>query len=300
MSKVGDSIIGARIAGERAAARVRRDGGSEARMPLAGHLRELRARLIKAMLGMAAGMVVGFVFFNRVWAFIVGPYCRTRIGGKAACDGQFGHTLIVSGVFDGFFLHIKVAIIVGLILSSPVWLYQLWAFVAPGLYAKEKRYTYGFVFSAVPLFALGAVFAYYAMGRALTFLVSMVPGNTAALFTVDTYLGYVLAMLLIFGLAFEMPLVLVILNFAGVLTHQRFRRWRRMMIFAVFAFAAVAAPSPDPITMLLLAVPCAFFVEVAEVVIWANDRRRARRPDPYAGLSPDEPAPLDLTGSDAT
>ena len=118
------------------------------------------------------------------------------------------------------------------------------------------------------------------------------PGGAVALITVDTYLGYAMAMLLIFGLAFEVPLVIVLLNAAGVLTHARIKKWRRLMIFGVFAFAAVATPSPDPFSMLLLAVPCVVLVELAEVFAWLNDRRRARRPSMYEGLADDELAPI--------
>jgi sec-independent protein translocase protein TatC len=110
---------------------------------------------------------------------------------------------------------------------------------------------------------------------------------------VSTYLGYVMAMVLGFGLTFELPLALVLLNLARVLTHARFRKWRRVMIFAVFLFAGIATPSPDPLTMLLLAAPCVVLVEVAEIIVWANDRRVARRPGMYDGLSDHEAAPLD-------
>src|SRR5215831_307740 len=108
----------------------------EARMSLTAHIRELRSRLIKAMLGLIAGMIVGWFFFTPVWRFLERPYCNIRIHGKVQCTGEFGHTLVVTGVFDGFFLHLKIALLIGLIVSSPVWLYQLWAFVAPGLYAR--------------------------------------------------------------------------------------------------------------------------------------------------------------------
>ena len=266
-------------------------------MPLMDHIRELRGRLIKALLGIAVGTGIGWYFFKPIWIFLQGPYCRIRIDGKTQCHGGFGHMLVVNGVFDAFFLHLKIAFIVALVISSPVWLYQLWAFIAPGLYAREKRWTWAFIGCAVPLFALGAVFAYLAMGKAMGFFVSMIPPGVASTFTVDTYLSYALAMLLVFGLAFELPLVMVILNLAGVLTHQRFRKWRRLMIFAVFVFAAIATPSPDPFSMLLLAVPCVVLIEAAEVFAWANDRRRARRPDPYEGLDPDEVSPLPLDDS---
>lgn len=255
-------------------------------MPLMEHLRELRSRLIKGALGIIAGMVICWFFFTPLWRFLERPYCNIRIHGKLQCTGAFGHTLLVNSVFGGFFLHLKIALLAGLILSSPVWTYQLWAFIAPGLYAREKRWAFAFVGAAAPLFALGGFFAYLAMGKAMGFFVSMIPGGTAAAFTVDTYLSYVTAMLLIFGVAFELPLVLVMLNLAGLLSHAFFRRHRRVMVFAVFVFAGAATPSPDWMSMLLLALPCVALVELAEAAIWLNDRRRARR-DP--GLDQDSP-----------
>ena len=265
-------------------------------MSLMEHIRELRNRLLKALLGLALGMVLGWIFFRPAWNFISEPFCKINIEGTVGC-GKDGHPLIVTGVFDAFFVHLKVAFVVGLIASSPVWLYQLWAFIAPGLYSREKRWTYAFVGTAVPLFALGGVFAYFALSHGLEFLLGLTPTGVKPLITIDTYLGYAMAMLLIFGLAFEVPLIMVILNMAGVLTHSRMRKWRRVMIFAVFAFAAVATPSPDPFSMLLLAVPCVVLVELAEVFVWANDRRRARRPSIYAGLDDDQISPLDFDDS---
>jgi len=267
-------------------------------MPLIEHIRELRSRMVKILLALTVGSIFGWIFFGPVWKFIERPYCKIQINHRpaGAVLGSGQCTLFVTGIFDSFFLHLKIAILVGIIVSSPVWLYQVWAFVAPGLYRRERRWTYLFVGSAVPLFALGGAFAYLAMTRGLRFLLGLVPNGAQPIITINTYLGYAMAMLLIFGVAFEVPLTLVILNLAGVLTHERFRKWRRMMIFGVFAFAAVATPSPDPITMLLLAVPCVVLVELAEVAIWANDRRRARRPSPYDGLSPDEASPLDQAG----
>jgi sec-independent protein translocase protein TatC len=285
-----------RANGSRVTGQARR-GNPEARMSLIEHIRELRSRLLKALLGLAVGMTIGWIFFNPVWKFIERPYCNIKVDGKGQCTGEFGHTLVVNAVFDAFFLHLKIAFLVALIISSPVWIYQLWAFIAPGLHARERRWTYSFVGTAVPLFALGGLFAYLAMGKAMSFFVGLIPHGVAATFTVDTYLSYATAMLLIFGLAFEIPLFMVILNLAGVLTHVRFRKWRRLMIFAVFLFAAVATPSPDPFSMLLLAVPCVILVELAEVFVWANDRRRARRQSIYAGLDDDEISPLDFDDS---
>jgi len=291
MAKLPGAIQGARIVGERFV-RTQRQANPEGRMPLMDHIRELRNRVVKIALALVAGMVLGYVFFDPIWNFITRPYCRA-VGG--CHTGSLGHTLAVSSPLDGFYLHIKVAFVVGVILTSPVWLYQIWAFVAPGLYAREKRWTYIFLGTAVPLFLLGCYFALLVMGRGLHFLIGMVPQNTVAIFTADTYIGYFIAMILGFGLCFELPLFLVMLNLVGLLPHARFKKWRRVMIFCVFVFAGIASPSPDPITMLMLGGVCLALVEGAEVIVWLNDKRRARlHPDPYAGLADDELAPVEL------
>jgi sec-independent protein translocase protein TatC len=264
-------------------------------MPLMEHLRELRNRLIKAVLGLIAGMVVGWLLYTPAFNFIADPFCKIAINGTVGCKGAHGHPLIVTGVFDPFFVKLKVAFVVGVIVSSPIWFYQLWAFIAPGLYRREKRWTFAFVGAAVPLFALGGVFAYLAMSRGLRFLLSLTPPDVRALITIDTYFGYAMAMLFIFGLAFELPLVLVMLNMAGVVSHAFIRKWRRVMIFLVFVFAGAATPSPDPFSMLLLAVPCVILVEVAELFVWLNDRRRARRE--AALLAAEGLSPLDDSDS---
>ena len=294
MSKLGDTVAGARVLGTRFAAS-QRQSNPEGRMPLMDHLRELRNRVVKAAAALLIGTAVGLVpaVFDRVWSFVEHPFCAATINGHTGCH-VLGDQLVFSGVFDPFMLRVQIAFFFGLIVTSPVWLYQLWAFIAPGLYQREKRWTYAFVGTAVPLFLAGAAIAYYAMSRGLKYLLGLTPPHVVNLPPVSTYLGYFWAMLLGFGLAFELPLAMVILNLAGVLTHERFRKWRRMIIFLVFVFAGIASPSPDPLTMLLLAVPCVVLVEVAEVVIWATDRRRARQPGLYAGLSDDELSPLDF------
>jgi len=246
-------------------------------MPLMEHIRELRNRLLKGVLGVLAGGVFGWFIYQRAFNFIIDPYCRVDIHGKVGCHGADSHALIVTGVFDPFFIRLKVALIVGIVVSSPIWFYQLWAFIAPGLYKRERRWTFAFVACAVPLFALGGFFAYLAMGRGLHFLLGLTPANVQPFITIDTYFGFVLAFLFIFGAAFELPLVLVLLNLAGVVRHSFISKHRRMMIFLVFVFAGAATPSPDPFSMLLLAIPCVILVEVAELFVWANDRRRDRR-----------------------
>jgi sec-independent protein translocase protein TatC len=299
MPKLPDTVVGARVLGTRMIAS-RKAANPEGRMPLMDHIRELRSRVIKSLLAIVAGTIIGLIpwVFDRVWNFMEKPY-RTALTGicaspahKAECSGV-GFHLIVNGIFDSFTLRIEVAFIFALIVTSPVWFYQLWAFIAPGLYTREKRWAYMFVGAAVPLFAVGTILAYLVMGRGLRFLLGLAPAGVTVLPSISTYLGYVLAMVLGFGLTFELPLALVLLNFARVLTHDRFRKWRRVMIFAVFVFAGMATPSPDPLTMLLLAAPCVVLVEVAEVIVWAHDRQLARQPSPYANLRDDEVAPLD-------
>jgi sec-independent protein translocase protein TatC len=260
-----------------------RRSNPEARMSLVDHLRELRSRVVKAAIALTLGSVAGWLLWRWVWPFISAPYCKAQASTPAAhalarSVGTLGSQcqLYVTGPFDSLFLRLQISIAVGVVISSPVWLYQLWAFVAPGLYKRERRWAYYFVGAALPLFGVGATIAYFAMTRGLQFLLHLVPSDTTALITINTYLSYAGAMLLIFGLAFEMPLMFVLLNMAGVLTHQRFRKWRRMIIFLVFAFAAIFTPSPDPLSMLLLAIPCVVLVEASEIFAWANDRRRAK------------------------
>jgi sec-independent protein translocase protein TatC len=281
--------------------RGRRVVNPEARMPLVEHIRELRNRVLKALAFATAGAIAGWFIEEPAFKFLTGPYCklpaRVRDGFQPGLPG--GHQpqdchLIVTGLFDYFFLHLKLAIVIGIVISAPFWMYQLWAFIAPGLHARERRWTYMFVGTVFPLFAIGGTFAYFAMTRGLHFLLGMLPQTVVPFISVTSYIGYAIAMLLIFGLAFELPMVMVLLNLAGVLTHKRFAKWRRMIIFLVFAFAAVATPSPDPFSMLLLAVPCVALVEGAELFAWVNDRRKARRGVLYPGLSDNEIAEYGL------
>ena len=294
MAKLPGAIQGARIVGERYV-HSQRQQNPEGRMPLFDHLRELRNRIVKMALALIAGMIVGFIFFNPVWHFIERPLCSAVIRGHTGCTTLGVNQLVLNGPLDAFYLRVKVALIVGIILSSPVWLYQLWSFIAPGLYAREKRWGHIFLATAVPLFLVGIALAYLSLGRSMHYLLGLTPGGVQNLIQVDLYMSFVMTMMLAFGIAFELPLLIVMLNLAGILTHERFRKWRRVILFGVFLIAGMANPSPDPITMLILGGACAALVEVAELIVWRHDRRRARlHPDPYAGLADDELSPLDL------
>ena len=289
MASKPTAIRGARVVGSRYLS-LRRQANPDGRMPLMDHLRELRNRVVKIAIVVLVGAGVAWAFYDRIWSFIQRPYCQAVTYCK---PNTFGHALILNGVMDGFYLHIKVSVIAAIVVTSPIWLYQLWAFIAPGLYSREKRWTYLFMGTAVPLFALGCLFAFIAMSRGLKFFISM-SGGLTNLFTADTYIGYWIAMIIGFGLCFEVPLFLVILNLARVVTHERFKKWRKVIIFLVFVFAGIASPSPDPLTMLLLGGVVVLLVEVAEIIIFFNDRRYARNhPDLNAGLADDELSPIE-------
>jgi sec-independent protein translocase protein TatC len=284
MAMLPGTIAGARIVGERFV-RSQRQQNPEACMQFLDHIRELRNRIVKMALALVAGMLVGFIFFNQAWHVIERPLCSATIRGHSGCRTPGVNQLVLTGPLDAFYLRVKVALIVGVIVSSPIWLYQIWAFVAPGLHAREKRWSYTFLGAAIPLFLIGITLCYLSLGRSMNYLLGLTPGGVQNLIQVDQYLSFVMAMMLAFGLAFELPLLIVMLNLAGILTHERFRRWRRVLIFGVFLVAGMANPSPDPLTMLILGGACALLVEAAEFLVWSHDRRRARlHPDPYTGL----------------
>jgi sec-independent protein translocase protein TatC len=288
MAKLADTITGARLLGSRISTIKRREN-PDGRMPLMDHLRELRNRVLKAVAAILVGMAAGLIpqVHDPLWAFIVHPFREAERTNPHV-------SLTVIGVIDPFTIWLQLAFWFGLIVTCPIWLYQIWAFIAPGLYAREKKWTYLFVGTAAPLFLGGASLAYFVMSRGLKYLLALAPSGIEVLPTISNYLSYFQAMLLGFGLAFELPLALVLANRVGILSHERMAKWRRYMIFAVFVFSGIASPSPDPVTMLLLAVPCVVLIELAELLIWMNDRRRARIPSPYAGLSDGEASPLDL------
>ena len=291
MADKASALDGARIVGRRYL-RTKRQQNPEGRMSLIEHLKELRNRLLKCLAVIAIGMGVALFFSNATLNIVTHPFCSAVINGRTGCH-QIGDQLTISGVFDAFFIRVQVAFFFSLIATSPVWLYQLWAFIAPGLYSREKRWAYLFTGSAVPLFLGGALLAYVVMGRGLHYLLGLAPKQVLVLPSWDTYLGYFVGMLVGFGIAFELPLVLIMLNMAGILTHERFRKWRKLLIFSVFLLAGMVNPSPDPWTMLILGGITVALVELAEIFVYFNDKRRARlHPDPYADLADDDLSPL--------
>jgi sec-independent protein translocase protein TatC len=267
-------------------------------MTLVEHLYELRSRLFKALLALLAGMIVAFVFYPHIFAVLKAPYCSLDADRRTL--GGTGCNLFQFTVFEGFTVRLRVAILAGSLLSAPVWLYQLWSFITPGLHRHERRWAVRFVAASVLLFAAGAAVAYYFLRHGLAFLLTIAGAGVEPVIGISSYLSFVSTMLVIFGVSFEFPLLVVMLNLAGVLSYERLRGWRRMEIFLVTVFAATATPTQDPFSMLGLAVPMWLLYEVALVIARAHDKRVARRAaeSPYAGLGVDEPSPLDEAPSD--
>ncbi|MER6830250.1 twin-arginine translocase subunit TatC [Streptosporangium sp. NPDC000563] len=261
----------------------------DGRMPLMEHLRELRNRLVIALLGLVAGTIVGFIFFDPIWQFVSAPYC----GLPQAQELRSGQcTMLILGVFDSFFVNLKVAAMFGLVVSSPIWLWQIWGFVTPGLYRNEKRYSILFMVLAVPLFLAGAALAYFVMDTGLSILLGFAPPGSVVGLTIDEYLSYALIMIIVFGISFELPLLMVFLNIIGVLPRSLVAKHRRMVIFLMFVFGAVATPGGDPFTMIALALPMVLLFGLAEGFMYLRERRQPKGED-FSHLSDDEASSLD-------
>ena len=261
---------------------------SDGSMTLIDHLRELRGRLLKAALGIVGGLIVGFILSERVIKLLQKPYCDYHTSIGRACDFT---QLEVGGAF---MTNLKIALYLGLIIGGPIWLYQLWAFIAPGLHRHERKYAYFFAAIAAPLFAGGAVLAYLLSGRAIEFLQSFAPDNVQNQLEYARYIDFVTGMLLVFGAAFEFPLVLLLLNFTRLVSGKRMFGWWRVAIFLCFAFAAVTTPDPGPFSMSLFAGSLILLYFASVGVAMLNDRRHDRRARAsYAGIGDDEVSPLD-------
>lgn len=266
-------------------------------MTLMEHFQELRSRLFKASLGVVAGFCVGMLLSNRALAIIQSPYCDLRRG---ADENRLGHAVgpewqcpfVQIGVPDTFVLKMKIALWLGLIISAPVWLYQIWAFIAPGLHRRERRWAYWFTGVATPLFAAGSVLAYFVVAKGLNFLLQFNGPNVMTQLEITRYVSFVTGMMLLFGAAFEFPLVVVLFNLAGIASAKRLLGWWRLAVFLTFVFSAVATPTADPFGMSFLALSLSALYFGAVGFAFLNDRRRAAAA-PYAGLDDDEISPLD-------
>ena len=264
-------------------------------MSLLEHLRELRTRLFRASLGVLVGMIVGWFFAGRVLNLITEPYCHymaTR--GKPSLALPGGCQLQQTGVTDVFTLELQIALWIGLIIAAPVWLYQLWAFIAPGLHRHERRWAYAFVSVAAPLFAAGAVLAYFVVAKGLGFLLQFTPSNVTTFLEVTGYVKFITNFMLLFGVAFEFPLIIVLFNLAGIASYKRLLGWWRTAVFVLFAFAAITVPTPDPFGMSAMGACLVSLYFGAVLFAYINDKRRERRRRAeYGDLGDDEVSELD-------
>jgi sec-independent protein translocase protein TatC len=258
--------------------RVRPSGpvGEGGRMALSDHFRELRARLMKSVLALVVATIASFFFYNQLLELVTGPFndARDRLGSST------NTVIYVSGVGGGLMIQLKLCALSGVVLSSPVWLYQIWAFVLPGLHRNERRWTMLFVAIAGPLFAAGVALGYYVLPKGLQVLISFTPADMTNLNDFNDFFSFMVRMLLVFGISLEIPFFVVLLNLAGVVSGRTLGRYRPWIILGTFIFAAVATPSTDPISMLLLAVPMLALFLVSEIIARVVDRRRGRSGGP--------------------
>src|SRR5579875_3130827 len=253
----------------------RRKHNPEGRMSVLDHMRELRRRLIWIVLIVAAGAVLGWYLYNPIIHFLEHPYCSVnathRFGNKHNCD------LIFFGPLDGFTTRLKVSVIAGAVFTGPLWLYQIWAYITPGLRKNERKYTILFIITSTLLFAAGMTLAYLVLSKGLNILLGQSGTGVTALLTVNAYLSFVTLMLVVFGAAFELPLLVVMANLAGVLSAKVLKKSQRIGVFLIFLFAAVATPSTDPFTMCAMALPMVLLFEGSVLFAVIHDRRKARR-----------------------
>jgi len=270
-------------------------------MTLMEHLYELRNRLFIALCAIAFGGVLGFIWWGvspfglpSLGDLLTGPYCG--LPEKLRLTPNPGQCqLLQTSPLEVLTLRMQVGLAAGAVFTAPIWIYQVWAFITPGLYAKERKFGITFVSVGSVLFAAGAVLAYYVVPTGLSFLANLGAGQFITALTGKAYVGFLLTMLAVFGLTFELPLLVVMLNRVGVLPYAKLKSWRRGILFGLFVLAAVATPGNDPISMLVLAAALIMLFEVSALIARAHDRAVARRraEQGWDDLDPDEPSPLD-------
>jgi sec-independent protein translocase protein TatC len=242
----------------------------DSRMSLMEHLVELRTRIIRSAIAVAVGAAAGWVLYPFVFDILMGPL--RQLSDNPNVSDKF----LALDPLEIFLLRIKMSVYLGLVIAMPFLLWQLWQFIAPGLYQNERRYAAAFVASASLLFGLGASIAYYTLPQALTFLQSMGGNDVEYQYSAQKYLMLIVYMMVAFGIGFQFPIVVVFLQLVGIVTPQQLSQFRRFAIVIIFVVAAVITPSADPISLFALALPMCVFYEVSIIIGRLAKRRRAK------------------------
>lgn len=251
-------------------------------MTLFEHLAELRYRLVVSVLWIVLAMIICSFFFTPLYDLLMQPFLQASESLKAARPGAETQAVNI-GVTTPMLLAIKIVGVAALVVSAPFWLYQVWAFIAPGLLAKEKKWSLLFIGSATPLFFAGVAVGYLVLPKGIEVMLGFTPESVPVtnMLDIQYFLAFLIRLMLVFGLAFLLPVVIVALNLVGILKAKQLASARLFIIFGIFVFGAVATPSTDPFSMLALAIPMVVLYGVAEIICHINDRARRRRsPDP--------------------
>ena len=261
--------------------------GDDGRMALADHLRELRARLLRSVVVLVVALAVALFFYNDLLELIYRPYytAMRQLGASTKSIAS------VSGIGGPLLLQLKLSGLTAVVATSPFWLYQIWAFIVPGLHAHEKRWTRLFAAVAGPLFLVGVGVGYYVLPKGLQVLIGFTPARLTNIIDFTEYFSFMTRMLLVFGISFEIPVFVVLLNLAGIVPGRALATYRPWIVVATFVFAAVATPSTDPFSMLMLALPMTLLFLVSEVIARTVDRRRARVS--YDAFDDDQVSPIE-------
>jgi sec-independent protein translocase protein TatC len=249
--------------------------GPDGRMALSDHFRELRARLMRSALVLVIAFCVAIFFYHQLLEVVQHPYNEARTA-LAHRDPPIKTEPVVNGTGGGILLQFKLCGVVSLIAAAPYWLYQIWAFILPGLHANERKYSRMFAGVAGPLFLGGVALGYYVLPKGLTVLGTFVPQGVTNLVDFTSYFSFEMRMLLIFGIAMEIPLFVVLLNFAGIISGRSLAKNRPWIVIGTMVFAAVATPSTDPFSMLMLAIPMLILFLFSEIIARTSDRIRGR------------------------
>ncbi|WP_456694757.1 twin-arginine translocase subunit TatC [Aeromicrobium sp. P5_D10] len=252
------------------------------------HLRELRSRLVRAVLAVLVATIIAWIFYDPVLDFLTRPYDKIQ---PLLLERGIESNIVITGIGGAFQFQLKISLVTGILLSSPVWIWQAWAFILPALHRNEKRWAVLLTATAAPLFVGGAALAYVVLPKAIDVLIGFVPDGVDNLVTGAEYFDFIVRMMLVFGVAAEIPLVVIMLNRLGIVSGRQLAGARPWTIVGIFVFAAVATPSTDPLSMLFLAVPMTVLYMISEIIARVTDRRRAK--EAPVELRDDEVSPLD-------